>query len=101
MRRISFHELAERELRNTFHHVNADIPTDSSLLAARAEECANALCVIESEVFAFEIVNEQSCRQSSLLAKVRSTALPSISEVGGSLNWLTIRRSGPNLTLNS
>ena len=43
--------------RNTFHHVNVDIPTDPSVLAARAEECVNALYVVESEVFAFDIVN--------------------------------------------
>ena len=42
--------------RNTFHHVNTDIPTDHSVLAARAEECVNALYTIESEVFAFDIV---------------------------------------------
>ncbi len=39
--------------RNTFHHVNTDIPTDSAELERRAEECINALFEIESELFAY------------------------------------------------
>jgi hypothetical protein len=42
--------------RNTLHHINKDIPTDRFALAERAEECVNALYTIESEVFAFEIL---------------------------------------------
>ena len=39
--------------RNTFHHVNRDIPTDATVLESRAEECVNALLEIESELFAY------------------------------------------------
>lgn len=39
--------------RNTFHHVNQDIPTDGAELERRAEECVNALLQIESELFAY------------------------------------------------
>lgn len=42
--------------RNTFHHLNPDIPTDYQLLECRAEECVQALLEIESEIFAFDIV---------------------------------------------
>lgn len=42
--------------RNTFHHMNHDIPTDSQALEARAEECVNALLEIESELFAYDVV---------------------------------------------
>lgn len=38
--------------RNTFHHVNTDIPTDTAELERRVEECINALFEIESELFA-------------------------------------------------
>ena len=41
--------------RNTFHHVNRDIPTKHAELERRAEECVTSLLEIESEVFAFEI----------------------------------------------
>jgi hypothetical protein len=43
--------------RNTFHHVNRDIPTDHAELERRAEECVRSLFEIESEVFAFDIVD--------------------------------------------
>ena len=43
--------------RNTFHHLNPDIPTDHQALEARAEECVNALLAIESEIFAFDIAD--------------------------------------------
>jgi hypothetical protein len=43
--------------RDTFHHVNPDIPTDYAELQRRAEECVNALLDIESEVFAFEFAD--------------------------------------------
>lgn len=39
--------------RNTFHHVNRDIPTDAATLERRAEECVNSLLEIESELFAY------------------------------------------------
>jgi hypothetical protein len=42
--------------RNTFHHLNPDIPTDHRALEARAEGCVNALLEIESEIFAFDTV---------------------------------------------
>jgi hypothetical protein len=41
--------------RNTFHHLNQDIPTDYFELERRAEECVKSLLEIESEVFAFGI----------------------------------------------
>jgi hypothetical protein len=41
--------------RNTFHHLNNDIPTDVPTLESRAEDCVNALYAIESEVFAFDM----------------------------------------------
>ncbi len=41
--------------RNTFHHVNPDIPTAPAQLEERAEECVNALFTIEAEIFAFDI----------------------------------------------
>jgi len=40
--------------RNTFHHLNPDIPTDHPTLEGRAEECVKALLEIESEIFAFD-----------------------------------------------
>lgn len=43
--------------RNTFHHVNPDIPTGHTELESRAEECVNCLFKIESEVFAFDIAD--------------------------------------------
>jgi hypothetical protein len=43
--------------RNTFHHLNPDIPTDVAVLEERAEECVNCLYTIESELFAFDISN--------------------------------------------
>jgi hypothetical protein len=43
--------------RNTFHHVNRDIPTDPADLERRGEECVMALFEIESELFAFEIAD--------------------------------------------
>lgn len=39
--------------RNTFHHLNENIPTDYAQLEARAEQCVNALYTIEAEVFAY------------------------------------------------
>jgi hypothetical protein len=39
--------------RNTFHHVNRDIPADAATLERRAEECVSALLEIESELFAY------------------------------------------------
>lgn len=39
--------------RNTFHHVNTDIPTDGAELERRAEECIHSLYEIESELFAY------------------------------------------------
>jgi hypothetical protein len=39
--------------RNTFHHVNTDIPTDGAELERRAEECIASLYQIESELFAY------------------------------------------------
>jgi hypothetical protein len=42
--------------RNAFHHVNPDIPTGYEELETRAEECVNSLLTIESDVFAFHIV---------------------------------------------
>jgi len=42
--------------RNAFHHVTPDIPTDYEELERRAEECVNALLTVESEVFAFQVV---------------------------------------------
>ena len=41
--------------RNTFHHLNEDITDDSAELGGRAKECVDALYVIESEIFAFEL----------------------------------------------
>ena len=41
--------------RNTFHHLNPDIPTEHQVLEERAEECVAALFTIESEIFAFEV----------------------------------------------
>jgi len=41
--------------RNTFHHLNQDVPTDHTELERRAEECVQSLLAIESELFAFEI----------------------------------------------
>jgi hypothetical protein len=41
--------------RNTFHHLNQDVPTDYSELERRAEECVKLLLEIESELFAFDI----------------------------------------------
>jgi hypothetical protein len=43
--------------RNTFHHVNPDIPTNHTELERRPEECVNSLLEIESEVFAFDIAD--------------------------------------------
>lgn len=43
--------------RNTFHHLNDDVPTDHLILLKRAEECLNALYLVESEVFAFKLAN--------------------------------------------
>ena len=42
--------------RNIYHHLNENIETDPERLEGRAEECVNALCEIESELFAFDIV---------------------------------------------
>ena len=41
--------------RNTFHHLNEDVPTDYGELEQRAESCVRALLAIESELFAFSI----------------------------------------------
>ena len=41
--------------RDTFHHLNEDVPTHRETLRQRAEDCINALFKIESEIFAFEI----------------------------------------------
>jgi hypothetical protein len=41
--------------RNTFHHLNQDVPTDHTELGRRAEECVQSLLAIESELFAYEI----------------------------------------------
>ena len=41
--------------RNTFHHLNEDIPTDYNELVRRGESCVQALLAIESELFAFGI----------------------------------------------
>lgn len=41
--------------RNTFHHMNEDVPANYALLEERAQECIGALYDIESEVFAFDI----------------------------------------------
>lgn len=43
--------------RNTLHHLNPDIPTDHQLLERRAEDCVAALFEIESELFAFDVVD--------------------------------------------
>ena len=43
------------EDRNDFHHLNADVEQDYFKLEARALECIEALYVIESEVFAFQL----------------------------------------------
>ena len=43
--------------RNTFHHINPDLPTDYVVLEKRAEECVAALYTIESEIFAFDTVD--------------------------------------------
>jgi hypothetical protein len=40
--------------RNTFHHLNENIPTDYLTLETRAEQCVTALYTIESELFAYE-----------------------------------------------
>jgi hypothetical protein len=40
--------------RDIFHHMNDNIPTDSKVLEARAEECVDALYTVESEVFEFQ-----------------------------------------------
>ncbi len=40
--------------RNTFHHLNEDVETEYQLLQNRAEECVNALYLIESEVFGYD-----------------------------------------------
>ncbi len=45
--------------RNTFHHLNEDVVTDLPNLMQRAEECINNLYDIESEIFAYEIVNNK------------------------------------------
>jgi len=42
--------------RNAFHHINETIPTDPGVLEQLAEDCVNALYEIESDVFAFDIV---------------------------------------------
>lgn len=41
--------------RNTFHHLNEDVPTGYEECDRRAEECVKALLTIESELFAFGI----------------------------------------------
>jgi len=46
-------ELKPRNDRNTFHHLNRDIPVKNEDLEKRAEECVNALFEIESELFAY------------------------------------------------
>ena len=51
----AFHRIRGSD-RNTFHHLNPDVPTDLAELERRAEECVNALYQIESEVFAVKIV---------------------------------------------
>ncbi|HSA87255.1 MAG TPA: hypothetical protein VLE46_13810, partial [Nitrospira sp.] len=43
--------------RNTFHHLNPDITIDHHALELRAEECVKALLEIESEIFAFNLVD--------------------------------------------
>ena len=43
--------------RNTFHHLNDDVQTDYGELERRAESCVQALLVIESELFAFTIID--------------------------------------------
>ena len=39
--------------RNTFHHMNDDVPIDHAVLESRAKECVDALYEIESTVFAY------------------------------------------------
>lgn len=39
--------------RNTFHHLNRDIPAKNEELEQRAEDCVKALFEIESELFAY------------------------------------------------
>jgi hypothetical protein len=46
--------------RNTFHHLNKDIPTDWEELERRAEECVGALHTVESEIFAYTIAQNGS-----------------------------------------
>ena len=41
--------------RNTFHHLNDNVPTDPAALEQRAWECVDGLYVVESEVFAFDV----------------------------------------------
>ena len=41
--------------RNTFHHLNDDVPSDLATLQRRAKECVDALYTIESTVFAFTV----------------------------------------------
>jgi hypothetical protein len=42
--------------RNTFHHLNPDIPTGYQALELRAEGCVKALFQIEAEIFAFDVI---------------------------------------------
>jgi hypothetical protein len=44
------------EDRDDFHHLNADLEQDHYKLESRALECLESLFAIESEVFAFQIV---------------------------------------------
>ncbi len=43
--------------RNTFHHLNRDVPTDCGTLEQRAEECIGALYEAESDAFACDVIN--------------------------------------------
>ncbi len=48
--------LSVLEHRNDFHHLNKSVPAEYSALELRAQNCINALHAIESEVFAYSIV---------------------------------------------
>ena len=43
--------------RNNYHHLNKEIKTDYTELQKRAEECLEGLYVIESEIFAYKMIN--------------------------------------------